>query len=84
MSPPGQRPVLVESAHKRWRKDQANGLDASFEEWMYKEAVTGFVCSDDPDSKLGRKSEAVLIRQLDGELRKRFGFELESRNDVPQ
>ncbi len=71
------RPVETASERARWQKAQREeGEDEGFAEWRYKNAVTAFVCSREPASRLGALSEEALLRQLDTELRKRFQFEL--------
>lgn len=78
---PSSSPEAIREARERWRHDEPEGAKGSesFEEWNYKEAITSFLYSEDPASRLGRKSEEALVNQLDGELFKQFAFRLVAR-----
>jgi len=74
---PSGSPEAIRDARERWRRDQPEGTGGeTFEEWTYKEAVSAFLCADEPESRLGRKSEETLVKQLDAELIKEFGFRI--------
>ena len=73
---PSQDSKSLASARARWKEEQAGGVEETFEEWIYKEAVTAFICNEVPGTQLGPQNEQTLLKQLDGELMGRFGFKL--------
>ena len=67
---------MIVSDRARWKNEQATGSRESFEEWRYKEAVTGFLCGDNAATTPGPAGQAAQLSQLNTELGKRFGFKL--------
>ncbi|MEI6349947.1 MAG: hypothetical protein WCP06_02435 [Verrucomicrobiota bacterium] len=58
-----------ESLHVQWDKERANGSTEDFEQWLYKNAVAGFLCDENRETRLGTASEKALILQVEAELR---------------
>ena len=68
-----------ESLRAEWEQERAKGLPESFEQWLYKDSVTEFLCGESPVSSLGAKGESALIAQVEAELRKQFGDSVKLR-----